>query len=256
MMPRCTSRRPRRVLNGAVTLIACAAMLCGPGCAAPRSSGATGRSSASRVAQSAAAHADAMDRFYLSRCPLCGTLLGSKGEAIEIAHEGRPLRLCGRVCVERFSADPAAALAVINGVLIEDQRPYYPTNCSLIDGRPLGKDPIAFIWGNRLFLAVDERDRAAILANPDAAVRTLNHLVVERQRPEYGMPDKCPVQGDILPNEARIDIVVANRMIRVCCGRCASVVRARPYQYLAMVEYANREASRSHPSDASQGDRP
>jgi hypothetical protein len=253
-------RMSRRYLSHApgnsVTLIACAALLFCLGCAAPRSSKAVATPSRVTSSQSTTAHADAMDGFYLNRCPLCGTLLGAKGEAIEVAYDARQLRFCCRSCSERFSAHPGALIVVIDDVLISDQRPFYPTVRSLIDGRPLGPDPIAFIWGNRLFLAADDRDQAAILANPGAAVRTLDRLVVERQRPSYGMPDKCPVQGDILPNEARIDIVVANRMVRVCCGRCAAVVRARPYQYLAMVEYANREAMHLRSSEASQGDCP
>lgn len=256
MMPACAYRRLGRVLNAAATCIASTAVLCCLGCASQRPTVAASGSSTAALPQVAMVHADAMDRFYLNRCPLCGSLLGSKGEAIEVEHEGRQLRFCCRGCAGRFLNDPAAALVAVDGILIADQRPYYPAGTSLIDGRPIGADPIAFIWGNRLFLAVDERDRAAILANPSAAVRVLNQRVIEHQRPFYGMPDKCPVQGDILPNEARIDIVVANRMIRVCCSRCASVVRARPYQYLAMVEYANREAARSRSSEAPHGDRP
>ena len=84
-------------------------------------------------------------------------------------------------------------------------------------------------------------ERVEILADPARFVRLLNQAVITTQTPTYGMPDKCPVQGDILPSDDPIDIVVANRMIRVCCGRCARVVRARPYQYLGMVEYANRQ---------------
>lgn len=184
---------------------------------------------------------DFMDRFPMSRCPLCDSYLGSRGEAVEIIHSGRQIRLCCDSCRLVFERDPSKALARIDAVLIADQMPYYPLKMSLLDARPLPERPIDFIWGNRLFRAVDTVDRDRILVNPVAAIRRLDQAVIETQRPTYGMPNKCPVQGDILPNEARIDIVVANRMIRVCCGRCAKVVKVRPYQYLAMVEFANRE---------------
>jgi hypothetical protein len=92
-----------------------------------------------------------------------------------------------------------------------------------------------------MFRARDRADRSRILADPARAIASLDRAVIAAQRPTYAMLDKCPVQGDILPNESRIDIVVANRMIRVCCARCVRVVRARPYQYLAMVDFANRE---------------
>ena len=185
--------------------------------------------------------ADFMDRYPMSRCPLCDAYLGSRGEAVEIVDSGRQIRLCCDSCRLAFERDPSHALARIDAVLIADQMPYYPLKMSLLDARPLPERPIDFVWGNRLFRAVDASDRDRILADPVAAIRRLDQAVVEAQQPIYGMPDKCPVQGDILPNEARIDIVVANRMIRVCCGRCVKVVKARPYQYLAMVEFANRE---------------
>ncbi len=184
----------------------------------------------------------AIDQYYLSTCAVCEGTLGAKGEAPESVHEDRHLRFCTPACADRFHADRDAVLACLDRRLIEDQRAWYPTSRSLIDGRSLGDQPVDFILGNRLFRAADERDKSSILADPAAAVRALDRAVVEAQRPIYGMPDKCPVQGDILENEARIDVVVANRMIRVCCERCVRVVKSRPYQYLAMVEYSNREA--------------
>lgn len=201
------------------------------------------------------AASDFMDRFPMSRCPLCDSYLGSRGEAVGIIHSGRQIRLCRDSCRLAFKGDPSKALARIDAVLIADQMPYYPLKMSLFEARPLPECPIDFIWGNRLFRAVDTVDRDRILANPEAAIRRLDQAVIVAQRPTYGMPDKCPVQGDILPNEARIDIVVANRMIRVCCGRCVKVVKDRPYQYLAMIAFANRERAlrmSADPEEASQ----
>lgn len=201
------------------------------------------------------AAAEYMDRFPMSRCPLCDSHLGSRGEAVEIVHSGRQIRLCSDSCRLAFERDASIALVRIDAVLIADQMPHYPLKTSLLDARPLPERPIDFIWGNRLFRAVDAADRDRILANPVTAIRHLDEAVIQAQRPIYGMPDTCPVQGDILPNEARIDIVVANRMIRVCCGRCVAVVKARPYQYLAMVEYANRERARQMSAEQEESSR-
>jgi hypothetical protein len=184
-----------------------------------------------------------MDAYYLSVCAWCGGLLGSRGEAVEVTRAGRPLRFCSGPCAADFDAAGAAAFERLDARMIADQRPHYPLKVSLLTGRPLGPAPIEFIWGNRLFMAVDEAERRRILASPAEAIRVLDRAVIAAQTPGYGMPTKCPVQGDILPNDEVIDIVVANRMIRVCCARCARAVRARPYQYLAMVEYANRAAA-------------
>lgn len=185
-----------------------------------------------------------MDAYYLKICAMCPGLLGAKGEATTITSAGRQVRVCCPDCRASFERDPSAGIARIDATIIADQLPLYPLKTSLLDDRPLGPQPVDFVWGNRLFRAVDDAEREKILADPAAAIRSLNRAVIEAQRTTYGMPDKCPVQGDILPTDQRIDIVVANRMVRVCCAKCADVVRARPVQYLGMVEYANRDAAR------------
>jgi hypothetical protein len=186
---------------------------------------------------------DSADAYYLRTCAVCRAALGSKGEALDRRYRDRALRFCTSHCCDVFERDKDAGLARLDAEMIADQIPFYPLKVSLIDGRPLGEKPLDFIWGNRLFRAVDAAERDRILADPAEAMRRLDRAVIMAQRPGYGMPDKCPVQGDILPTDRIIDLVVANRMVRVCCIRCARVVRARPYQYLSMVEYANREAA-------------
>ena len=129
------------------------------------------------------AAADFMDRFPMSRCPLCDSYLGSRGEAVEIVHSGRQIRLCCDSCRLAFERDPSQALARVDSVLIADQMPHYPLKTSLFDARPLPERPIDFIWDNRLFRAVDAPDRDRILANPVTAIRRLDQAVIEAQRP-------------------------------------------------------------------------
>lgn len=189
--------------------------------------------------------AASMDRYYLSTCAACESVLGSKSEAVALLHRGRELRFCCDMCADAFRADPESVLAKLDRRMSADQSPYYPLKTCLVSGAPLGEIALDVIWGNRLFRVAGPAQRERLLADPKPFLAALNKAVVEAQRPAYGMPAKCPVQGDILEGDPVIDIVVANRMVRVCCGRCARAVRASPNQYLSMVEYANRaEAAR------------
>lgn len=203
------------------------------------------RSESSAVPSSAADESASMDGYYLSTCAVCGGLLGAKGESPEVHHLGRVFRVCSHACETAFDREPDAIRERVDAVMIADQRPHYPLKVSLVSGLRLGPNPVEFIWGNRLFRVSSAAERGQILADPARYMRVLNREVIAAQAPTYGMPHKCPVQGDILPSDDVIDIVVANRMIRVCCGRCARVVKARPYQYLGMVEYANRHPFRN-----------
>lgn len=181
------------------------------------------------------------DAYYLSTCASCDGLLGTRGETIDTTWQGRDLRFCGAACASAFLRDPDSGLVRIDRIMIADQLPWYPLKTSVVSGRPLGRYSIDFIWGNRLFRVMDVSERRTVVEEPARCMETLDRAVVEAQLTSYGMLEKCPVQGDILPSDSPIDIVVANRMVRVCCARCVRVVKARPSQYLAMVEYAGRE---------------
>ena len=214
-------------------------------CSATPPTSAPGESASAGVSAASNAEpvAEFMDAYYLRTCAICDALLGAKGEARDCVHEGRGLRMCSQKCLDELARSPRSAVQRVDAAMIADQLPYYPLKVSLVNGRPLGEKPVDFIWGNRLFRAIDAAEQQVILRDPVAYIRKLDRKVIDAQTPNYGMPEKCPVQGDILPTDHKIDLVVANRMIRVCCGRCVHVVRARPYQYLTMVEYANRAAA-------------
>jgi len=208
---------------------------------------------AAAAATPARAFADRMDGYYLSTCATCGGLLGSKGEAVDVVRDGRKLRFCGHTCARIFESSPAQVLARVDAAMIADQLPHYPLTTSLVSGKPLGTQRVDFVWGNRLFRAADAAKRDTIVVDAATFIARLDKAVVAAQTPTYAMLTKCPVQGDILPGDPVIDMVVANRMVRVCCGTCVRVVKARPYQYLAMVDYANREAAARRSLELDEG---
>lgn len=200
----------------------------------------------------AAAESRDGDAYYLGVCAACDALLGTKGETITRIIDGRDLRFCCAACRERWTAAPVECAARLDRIMIADQLPHYPLKTSIVSGRPLGDRPIDVILGNRLFRLADESERAALASDLPRRLDALDRAVIAAQAPSYGMPTKCPVQGDILDSDTPIDIVVANRMIRVCCMRCVRMVRAHPSQYLPMIEFANRAAAeeRAHRRDA------
>jgi hypothetical protein len=187
------------------------------------------------------------DRYYLGTCATCDSVLGSRGEAVERVIARRDLRFCRESCSEAFERNVDASVRRLDGVMADDQRPHYPITTCIVSGRSLGDAPVEVVLGNRLFRVHSARERAALLADPDRVLRELDEACLNAQSPTYAMPDKCPVQGDILDSDTPIDIVIANRMVRVCCMRCVRVVRARPSQYLAMIDYAHKAARAEHP---------
>ncbi len=182
------------------------------------------------------------DAWYLPECARCGARLGARGETIDRVDHARDVRFCSAECAAIFDRDPATAWDRADRAMIADQAPHYPLGTSIVSGRPLGEEPLDFIIGNRHFRVTNAAERADVARDPARYLRAPDRAAIRAQAPGYAMPDKCPVQGDILASDTPIDLVVANRMVRVCCGRCARVVRLRPSQYLGMVDHANRRA--------------
>ncbi len=187
------------------------------------------------------------DSYYFDTCAACKAQLGAKGQSADVLEGGRELRFCSPECRDAFERSPDQALSRIDARMIEDQRPHYPLSTSIVSGEPLPQPPVEFIWGNRLFRVATLEERNAIVADPARFIGALDDAVIAAQTPNYPMPDKCPVQGDILSSDTPTEVVVANRMILVCCGRCVRVVRARPAAYLALVEHATRAAAERRP---------
>jgi len=186
------------------------------------------------------------DGYYLPTCAACDTLLGTRGEALDVVHRGRALRFCTQACADRVRTDPDGVHAFADAKMRDDQRSHYPLDTSIVSGVSLGPAPIEVIVGNRLFRLASRDEVAPLLRDSKVVFERLDRAVCEAQSPRYAMQHKCPVQGDILPGDTMIDLVVANRMIRVCCRRCEVMVRARPYQYLGMIDYANRSKTEAH----------
>jgi hypothetical protein len=241
------------IAAGLVVLSGCASSPPGPagdGTAAPEAGAPGGAATAAPApgtpAGSPATGTDVTpfgDAYYLGTCATCDGLLGMKGDTADRVIAGRDVRFCRDECRQKFEAQPGSSFARLDRVMIADQLPLYPASTSIVSGRALGAGAVDFICGNRLFRVCTPEERAQVMADPGAYFKALDQAVVEAQGPTYGMPTKCPVQGDILASDFPRDIVVANRMIRVCCARCARTVRGRPSQYLSMVDYANREAA-------------
>ena len=183
------------------------------------------------------------DAYYLDICAVCSGRLGGKGDAIPRRFDGREVRFCQRACEETFQRDAAAGMTALNALLTEDQLPYYPLSTSVVSGKALGDRPVDVFWGNRLVRLADAGEKRAFLAQPERFIDILDAACIVRQQPNYAFP-KCPVQGDILPGDDVELLVVANRMVRVCCHRCVNSVRSRPGQYLTIIDYANRRAAR------------
>jgi hypothetical protein len=181
------------------------------------------------------------DRFYFDRCPECRRLLGTRGDAIERWYDLRHVRFCHSECVATFEADPAAGFARLDAMMRDDQLPLYPLSTCLVSGVVLPDAPVDFIFRNRLIRLADDAARERFIDDPARYWALLDEAIISHQSQRYWIT-KCPEQGtEIDPRtDFLFTVVCAQRIVHVCCDDCHDRVKARPSQYLPLIDSALR----------------
>lgn len=191
------------------------------------------------------------DSYPLNTCAVSGKVLPENvDEQIIYNHEGREIRFCCKGCIKKFQEDSAGYLAIIDNQIAEQQKVWYPLKTCVVSGGELGGmgDPIEYIHNNRLIrfcckgcIGKFEKDAANYLKKLDAAV-------IEQQRADYSR-GTCLVSGQKLGAMGDpAEIVVANRLVRLCCAGCIKKVRKEPARFLAMLTKS------SHDQQGADGD--
>ncbi|MCF6287104.1 MAG: hypothetical protein L3K26_18250, partial [Candidatus Hydrogenedentes bacterium] len=123
---------------------------------------------------------------------------------------------------------------------IADQASHYPSKTCISSGGPLDAhdkpDGISFVVGNRLMKTCCAKCKAKVEADPTAHFAKLDKLVIEAQRANYKL-GACPVSDEPL-GDSPVEVVVANRLIKLCCEGCKKKVIANPLAALEKIDAA------------------
>jgi len=184
------------------------------------------------------------DPYPLDICPTTGKKLGAMGDPVTKVYDvegGREVRFCCPACPQKFEKDLVANLAKIDELIIKDQAALYPLKTSLVTGKDLPTKPYEFVYGNRMIRLGAENEKADFLKDAAKYFDALNKAVVEQQGKEYALT-RCPVSKEELGGDMGepVDVVIANRLIRLCCKACKKDVEADPAKFIAMVDAARK----------------
>ncbi len=160
---------------------------------------------------------------------------------VALLHEGRELRFADAESVETFKAEPQKYLDKVDVKIIENQMPYYPMTTCPVSGDKLGGDmgePVDYVYGNRLILFCCKGCKGDFLKDPSAMLEKLDAAVIAQQKEAYPL-ETCPVSGQKLGSMGEpVDVVLANRLVRLCCAGCKGKLTANPAKVLAEVDAA------------------
>ena len=177
------------------------------------------------------------DPYTLSTCPVTGEKLGGMGESVIHNYKGREICFCCADCVKKFEQKPEEYLGKIDKEMIQAQLKFYPVETCIVTGEKLGGsmgEPINYIYHNRLIRfcckgCIDEFNK-----EPAKFLAKLDKAVIDKQKKTYPLKT-CVVTGEKLTDKS-VDLVVANRLIRLCCADCKAKVAKNPVEYLSKLD--------------------
>ena len=176
----------------------------------------------------------------LGLCPKSGGDVAAMGKVTRRVINGVDVSFCCPPCIKPYEDDYAAYRKQIAGQIVVLELPYYPTDRCIVTGEELGKETPAIdhVLGNRLVRLANADAVAKLEADPDTYNRKLDRIIIEAERKDYPLTT-CVVQGSPLdPKRQPAEVVVGNRLMKLCCGGCAGKIRATPYLYVQKVNKA------------------
>ncbi len=188
--------------------------------------------------------------YPLATCPVSGKPL-TKDAAVLVMEDpanplnnGREIRFCCPNCIDPFKADPSKFLPAIDAAIIAQQKARYPlTHCVVMteDELPAAGQPDAdkvkeVVVLNDMVRLCCPGCMKKLRANPEKYLADIDAAVIATQKKTYVLVT-CPISGEALPEEPA-DIVIGERLVRLCCNGCASKARKDPVAMFAKLDAA------------------
>jgi hypothetical protein len=205
------------------------------------------------AAQSAAAPADAtarlvaeqMPTYPTDKCVVCDSPLNVNGTPVDVLKDGRLVRVCCTGCGEKFTADPATAMAKLDAAIIAAQSPTYAAKTCPIEDAKLGSmgDPVKIVHGTRLVELCCAHCVPAFDKDPAAAMAKIDAAYMDAQRASY-TATTCPLMNGMKIDAmgGPKDILYGTQLVRLCCDDCVDKFWENPEAAMAQIAQSSKDA--------------
>ncbi len=193
--------------------------------------------------------------YMLPNCVVSGEPLGEDAVVVIVEGQkkagdnGREIKFCCAGCAGQFRSNPSEYLSKINAEMVKQQLAWYPpVNCPVMPDEALpapgspGDDEVKnVIWQNRLVRLCCSKCVRRFNNDPEKYLAALDAMIIAQGSKNYPMTT-CPISGKPL-GEKPVDVVAANRLVKVCCPGCVGGVQKDPMKYAAMVAEASKKSA-------------
>jgi YHS domain-containing protein len=175
--------------------------------------------------------------YTLGVCAVEGVPLGDNPVVKEI--EGRQVKFCCEGCAGKYEADPATHGAKLDEKIVEQQMDDYPMTTCVVAGGELGSmgDPVEYVHENRLVRFCCAGCKGKFEADPKTYIEQIDAATVEKQGADYPT-SACVVMPEEEVSSEPYDMVIANRLLRLCCKSCMKDVMKDPAKWLGELDKA------------------
>ncbi|MEE2883004.1 MAG: hypothetical protein VYD70_04695 [Planctomycetota bacterium] len=144
-------------------------------------------------------------------------------------------------------------LTVAIGVVtpVEDPIPAteaYPLDICAVAGKKLGSmgKPIDFVHEGRQVRFCCRGCVPKFKANPDQYLAEVDKKIIAAQKKNYPV-DYCLLSNEKLDEDAK-EVVIKNRLVRLCCGGCAKKIKKNPEPTFTQLDSAiKKKQGKSYP---------
>lgn len=182
------------------------------------------------------------DAYPLDTCPVSGEKLGDDAVSVVLSGmkdknlDGTHMKFCCKKCEAAFKADPAKFMPKVEEKLIAQAGNYPLGTCLVMTDEGIDASSKTVVYHNRVYKLCCKKCVNRFTKDPAKWAKEYETAVIKAQKPAY-KATTCPISGKPL-GEGAVDVVIGNRLVRVCCAGCVGPVKADTKAAFAKIDAA------------------
>jgi len=180
------------------------------------------------------------DAYPLDTCAVSGEKLGKDAVTVVLSDmkdknlNGTQMKFCCEKCVASFKADPSKYMPKVEEQIIKTAGNYPLGTCLVMTDEAVDAGSKTVVFHNRVYKFCCKKCIARFEKDPTKFQTSYEAQVIEKQKASYKAA-KCPVSGEAIKADSA-DVVIAGRLVRCCCPKCAEKAKADPKGTLANID--------------------
>ncbi len=172
--------------------------------------------------------------------------------------DGREVRFVDEKNAKEFESDKVKWSKKLDEAIIAAQKPDYPLDTCVVDGKKLGGEgkAVEYVQGNRLVQFCSDACAKEFRADPAKYLSQLDQAIVEKQQKTYPLTT-CVVSGEGLTEMGKpVNYIYAGQLVEFCCPSCKKDFDKEPAKYTAKIAEARKSGKAPMGDTKGKSDKP